>query len=62
MKKIVTTIIILVAVVCLWRGIWGLLDLYLTPNNLTLSFALSILLGMFLILFIAGKNLIKWLI
>ena len=53
-KKLVTlkkhhqlffSLIILSGVVCLWRGIWGLLDIYLTPNNLPLSFSLSIIVG-----------------
>lgn len=37
--------VILIGVVCLWRGIWGLLDIYLSPNNPPLSFTLSIIVG-----------------
>jgi hypothetical protein len=29
----------------LWRGIWGLADLYLFPNSPTLSYLLSIVIG-----------------
>lgn len=34
-----------VGVVAAWRGIWGLLDLYLFPGNENLSFILSIIIG-----------------
>jgi len=34
-----------VGVVAAWRGIWGLLDLYLFPGNETLSFILSLAFG-----------------
>ena len=43
------SLIVLSGVVCLWRGIWGLLDMYLIPNNLSLSFILSIILGIVII-------------
>ena len=36
-KKIFLTIIIGVAIVCFWRGTWGLLDVYLFPNNYMMS-------------------------
>ena len=44
-KKIGYTILIAFAIVSFWRGVWGLMDLYLFPNNLTLSFSISVLIG-----------------
>ncbi len=45
LKTVVSTIIIGFAIVCFWRGVWGLMDLYLFPSNLALSFIVSVLLG-----------------
>lgn len=39
-----------VSVILFWRGAWGLMDLYLFPNNLTLSYAASFVIG-FVILY-----------
>ena len=36
------SIIIVVAIIMLWRGVWGLLDLYLFPGIPTLSYVVSI--------------------
>ncbi|HEX7018187.1 MAG TPA: hypothetical protein VF209_04750 [Patescibacteria group bacterium] len=38
-------ILIGTAVVLFWRGMWGMLDLYLFPHNLTLSYFFSLLAG-----------------
>lgn len=57
--QIILTIIMFFAVVAVWRGIWGLLDLYLFPDNPTLSFIISILIGLF-ILIISGKSVEKF--
>lgn len=43
------SLIILSGVVCLWRGLWGLLDIYLIPNNEPFSFTLSLVLGIVII-------------
>ncbi|WKZ24175.1 MAG: hypothetical protein QY312_01040 [Candidatus Dojkabacteria bacterium] len=42
--------LILIAFVFIWRGIWGLLDTYFFPDNQTLSYALSALIGFGLLL------------
>lgn len=55
-KKILYTVIIAFAIVSFWRGVWGLMDLYFFPNNLPLSFSVSILIGI-LILYLT-KHLI----
>ena len=45
------TILVATAVVLFWRGIWGILDLYLFPDNESASFAISTLLGILFLLF-----------
>lgn len=48
-KKIFYTIIIAFAIVSFWRGVWGLMDLYLFPENEFLSFSISILIGLLIL-------------
>ncbi len=38
-------IVIILAIIMLWRGAWGLLDTYLFPGSPTLSYIASIALG-----------------
>jgi len=51
-KKLETThqklfaLIIGVAVIMFWRGIWGLLDVYLFPNDPALRFLISAIIGL----------------
>ena len=44
-RDVIHTIIIALAIVLFWRGVWGLADLYLSPENKLLSYALSIIIG-----------------
>lgn len=37
------------AVVLFWRGLWGLLDLYLFPNNYLVSSVISLVLGILIL-------------
>ena len=60
LKNIFYTILLAFAIICFWRGVWGFMDLYLFPDNLPLSFSLSILIGI-LILYLT-KNLLAKLI
>lgn len=39
-------IIIAFAVISFWRGIWGLMDVYLVPNNYVISSWISMFLGL----------------
>lgn len=39
-------VVIAFAVIAFWRGIWGLMDLYLFPNNYELSLWFSLILGL----------------
>lgn len=43
---------VVVAVVLVWRGLWGIADLYFLPHNELLSFSLNILLGIGILLWI----------
>ena len=45
-KKVLYAVIIAFAIVSFWRGVWGLMDLYLFPNNYTLSLLISVLIGL----------------
>ena len=54
-KKISFAIIIAFAVISFWRGVWGLMDLYLFPSNHTLSLLSSITIGI-VILILAGYS------
>jgi len=58
--KILSALMIGFAVVCFWRGIWGLLDFYLFPSNHLLSYSLSALIG--IIILILSRRLVKSLI
>ncbi len=48
-KKEFSYLIIAIAVVLIWRGVWGFADLFIFPKNDILSFSLSIILGIFLL-------------
>ncbi len=34
------------AMIILWRGLWGLFDVYLFPENQVLSYTLSVFIGL----------------
>ena len=44
--QILFSILIACGVIAFWRGIWGLMDLYLFPNNNLLSIITSLVLGL----------------
>jgi hypothetical protein len=44
-------LVLAIGVVAIWRGVWGLMDLYLFPDNPTLSFIISIAVGLFILYF-----------
>lgn len=60
LKKTLFTILIAFAIVSFWRGVWGLMDLYLVPCNIVWSYVASILIG--IVILLLTKNLIKNLI
>ena len=51
LQRIFFTIIIAFAVVSFWRGVWGLMDVYLFPNNHVLSLSISVLIGLIILYF-----------
>jgi len=53
-KKIFYALLIGIAVVSFWRGVWGLSDIYLFPSNQILSLSSSVVIGL-LILFSTHK-------
>jgi len=57
LKDIFYTIIIAFAIISFWRGVWGIMDLYLFPENLLMSFSISILIGAVILYF--TKNLLS---
>ncbi|MDD3263151.1 MAG: hypothetical protein PHR61_04925 [Candidatus Absconditabacteria bacterium] len=59
LRKNRTNINILVttmAIVMIWRGVWGLLDMFVFPNNPFFSYLISVFLGI-LLLFIDNEEL-----
>lgn len=44
-------ILIAVAVVLFWRGAWGLMDLYVFPNNDLASYIISLIAGLVILMF-----------
>ncbi len=55
-KTISYTILIAFAIVSFWRGVWGLMDIYLFPNNPVLSLSVSVLIG--LVILYSTKHII----
>lgn len=51
LKRNLEVLLLVVAVVLVWRGVWGLTDLYLLPDYPALSFSLSVLVGLALLYF-----------
>lgn len=54
MYKIIYLIAV-VAVVAMWRGLWGLMDLYLWPKNPKIGYWVSFLVGFIIIAFVIVK-------
>jgi hypothetical protein len=57
LRRVAYTILIAFAIIAFWRGVWGLLDLYLLPSRLNISYSLSILIG--IVILYLTKNLMK---
>ncbi|MFA5532729.1 MAG: hypothetical protein WDA13_04015 [Candidatus Shapirobacteria bacterium] len=49
-RKNLRIIIDVVAIIIIWRGIWGILDLFIFPNNPLLSYLTSTIFGFGLLL------------
>ena len=55
LKKSLYHLITGIGIVIFWRGIWGLADLYLYPNQPALSYIISLVAGM-LILYLNDRS------
>ena len=45
-ERTIFTLLIAISVVSFWRGAWGIMDIYLFPNNYELSSWVSIIIGL----------------
>lgn len=43
------SIVIGASIIMFWRGLWGLMDLYVFPNNEVLSYSITALIGLALL-------------
>ena len=50
-KQLAFAILLAFAVISFWRGIWGLMDEFLFPNNYRLSLVISLILGLLILVF-----------
>lgn len=48
------TVLAAFAIISFWRGTWGLMDIYLFPDNYTLSLLISIIVGVAIIYSVEG--------
>jgi len=48
-RTTLNSLIIVVAIIMLWRGVWGLLDIYLFPDMPALSSLVSISMGILIL-------------
>jgi Fuseless len=51
-----SAVIVILAIILIWRGVWGLLDTYLFPDSPTLSNIVSAALGI-VILYLDGFHI-----
>jgi len=49
-KQILFALLIGIAVVSFWRGVWELLDIHLFPNNRELSLWVSLVIGVVILI------------
>lgn len=54
--QLLASLIVGIGLVSVWRGIWGLMDLYLIPENEPVSFLISLIFGIG-ILYLTHKTL-----
>jgi hypothetical protein len=50
-KKYAGILIEIIGVILIWRGVWGVLDIYLFPNNPLVNYLVCIIIGFILIWF-----------
>lgn len=52
---LLNTLIAGIALIMMWRGIWGLMDHYLIPHNPILSNVISLVLGFVILILLDDK-------
>lgn len=59
-QQILFIVLIATAVIAFWRGVWGLMDTYILPNNYILSCWITLIAGLLLLIITryASKTLI----
>lgn len=50
LKDLIPIIIASIAIVGFWRGIWGLMDMYIYPNNALMSNITSVVIGLIILI------------
>lgn len=50
-KRFFLALVLALAVISLWRGLWGVMDAFLFPDNMPLSYLASLCIGIFLLYF-----------
>lgn len=59
-KRIFLALLVAFAVISFWRGLWGLWDLYIFPDNYLLSLWVSVVVGV-LILVVSHRAISQFL-
>ena len=59
-SRISYALLIAFAVISFWRGLWGLWDIYIFPNNYQLSLWISLAVG--IIILYLTRNIVKQII
>lgn len=49
-KNLFYAFLIAIGIISLWRGIWGLWDVYVFPNDYTLSLCISVVVGILILI------------
>jgi hypothetical protein len=58
-QPLLSTLLITGAVIMFWRGVWGLMDVYLLPDNPPLSYGISLVISLLLFTFVVRHHIKK---
>ncbi|MBU2100354.1 hypothetical protein KKG83_01920 [Candidatus Micrarchaeota archaeon] len=48
--QLVVALLVAFAVVSFWRGVWGLMDVHLIPQDIHISYWASLIIGLFVLI------------
>ncbi len=48
-RQVLYALLIGTSLIMVWRGVWGLLDIYFFPNDKTISLVLSVVIGILIL-------------